>query len=85
MIVSDLNRALVILKQLANAENGVRVRELGRKLALSPAVVQKSLQALAAQGFAEQNETTQLYYLGAAAIQVCLPVILDPVAVKPCC
>ncbi|MCC7446668.1 MAG: IclR family transcriptional regulator [Anaerolineae bacterium] len=70
MSITAVERALVILKQMAFSANGVGVRELARSLALSPAVVQKSLQALVAQGFAYQDPATQQYHLGAIAIQV---------------
>lgn len=70
MSINAVERALIILKQLAYAEGGTGVREMARNLGISPGVVQKSLQALVVQGFAEQDPTTQHYYLGPAAIQV---------------
>ena len=46
------------------------VREISRALGFSPAVVQKSLQALVSQDFATKDPITQHYHLGTAALQV---------------
>lgn len=70
MTIKAVERALVILKQIAFSETGVGVREVARGLGISPSLAQKSLQALAAQGFARQNPDTQLYELGSMAIQI---------------
>lgn len=70
MTINAVERALVILKQIAFSETGVGVREVARGLGISPSLAQKSLQALVAQGFARQNPDTQLYELGWMAIQV---------------
>ncbi|MFN8452797.1 MAG: IclR family transcriptional regulator [Anaerolineae bacterium] len=70
MSITAIERALVLLKYMASAPNGVGVRDLARSLGLSPGVVQKSLQALVAQGFANQDPVTQHYHLGPAAIQI---------------
>lgn len=65
-----VERALVILKLMARSPDGVSVRGVGRELGYSPAVVQKILQALLLQGFAEQDPVTQTYQLGPVALQV---------------
>ncbi len=70
MTVVAIERALVILKHLAAASNGVGVREVARTLGYNHAVVQKILQTLVDQDFARQDPLTQQYRLGAAALQV---------------
>lgn len=70
MSVVGIQRALIILKQMAASQNGSGVRELARDLGYSPAVVQKCLQALVSQEFATQDPVTQHYHLGPAALQV---------------
>ncbi len=70
MSITAIERALVLLKYMASSPDGVGVRDVARNLGTSPAVVQKSLQALVAQNFATQDPVTQHYHLGPAAIQV---------------
>ncbi len=70
MSIVAVERALILLKQMAYAQDGVSVRELGRLLGYSPSVVQKSMQALLSTNFAVQDEITQRYHLGPAALQV---------------
>ncbi len=70
MSITSVQRALVILKHMSVAPDGVGVRELARTLGYSPAVVQKSIQALVTQGFAQQDPDTERYHLGPAALQV---------------
>ncbi len=70
MSINAVERALIILKQMAFSPDGVSVREMARQLGVSPSVVQKSLQALVVQGFAQQDPVTQHYHLGPVAIQV---------------
>jgi IclR family KDG regulon transcriptional repressor len=65
-----VQRALIILKHLALSREGISVRDLARTLAYSPAVVQKSMQALVSQNFAQQDPKTHRYHLGPAALQV---------------
>jgi DNA-binding IclR family transcriptional regulator len=76
MTINAVERALIILKQIAFSETGVGVREIARGMGISPSVAQKSIQALVAQGFARQNPETQLYELGSMAIQVGLAGLL---------
>lgn len=63
-----VERAIVILKVLARTPGGVGVRSLSRELGYSPAVTQKSLQALVVQGFAVQDPSNQQYVLGPGAV-----------------
>ncbi len=70
MSIVAVERALVILRLMGASAEGISVRAVARELGYSPAVVQKSLQALEIQGFAVQDPTTQLYHLGPVAIQV---------------
>jgi IclR family transcriptional regulator, KDG regulon repressor len=70
MSVVAVERALVILKHMAAAPNGVGVREVARTLGYNHTVVQKILQTLVDQDFARQDPLTQHYVLGAAALQV---------------
>ena len=76
MTINAVERALIILKQIAFSESGVGVREIARGMGISPSVAQKSLQALVAQGFARQNPETQMYELGSMAIRVGLAGLL---------
>jgi DNA-binding IclR family transcriptional regulator len=65
-----VERALVLLKHLAEADEDVGVRDLGRELGYSPAVTQKLLNTLRAHNFVEQNEQTDRYRLGAGVLQL---------------
>ena len=76
MTINAVERALIILKQIAFSETGMGVREIARGMGISPSVAQKSIQALVAQGFARQNTETQMYELGSMAIQVGLAGLL---------
>ncbi|NLE73977.1 MAG: IclR family transcriptional regulator [Actinobacteria bacterium] len=76
MSITSVERALLILKEIAYSETGVGVREIARRLGISPSVAQKSVAALVAQGFARQNPETELYQIGPAAIQVGLAGLL---------
>jgi IclR family KDG regulon transcriptional repressor len=76
MTINAVERALIILKQIAFSETGVGVREVARSMGISPSMAQKAIQALVAQGFARQNPETQMYELGSMAIQVGLAGLL---------
>lgn len=65
-----VQRALIILKYIAGVAEGIGVRDLARALGYSPSTVQKSLEALASQGFVQQDPDTKRYTLGPAAVQV---------------
>jgi DNA-binding IclR family transcriptional regulator len=70
MSIVAVERALVILKIVSQSAEGAGVRAVARQLGYSPGVVQKSLQALAAQGFVEQDPSTQTYRLGPEAVML---------------
>jgi DNA-binding IclR family transcriptional regulator len=70
MSIVAVERAMVILKIVSQSPDGAGVRAVARQLGYSPGVVQKSIQALAAQGFAEQDPTTQAYRLGPEAVKL---------------
>ncbi len=70
MSIIAVQRALIILKHLAVSPDGVSVRDIAGELGYGPSVVQKSLQALVSQNFAQKDNKTQRYILGPAAIQV---------------
>ncbi len=76
MSIVAVERALVILKIVSRSPDGVGVRAVARQLGYSPGVVQKSIQALAAQGFVEQDPVSQAYRLGPEAVTLGL-VALD--------
>ena len=65
-----VERALVLLKDIALAPDGAGVRDLARSRGYSPSVVAKSLQALLSQGFVEQDPTTRRYRVGPVTLQV---------------
>ncbi len=65
-----VQRALVVLKTLADAADGVGVRELARALGHNPSSIQKNLEALVSQGFARQDPDSKRYHLGPAALPV---------------
>jgi IclR family KDG regulon transcriptional repressor len=70
-----VERALILLKHIAEADEEVGVRDLGRELGYSPAVTQKILNTLKAHNFVEQNEETERYRLGMGALQLGLEMI----------
>jgi len=70
MTVVAVERALIILKLMAAAPNGIGVREVARTLGYNQGVVHKILQTLVDQDFARQDPVTQQYRLGAGALQV---------------
>jgi len=63
-------RTLIILKHIANSQEGYGIREIAKKFGYSPSVVQKILQALVAHDFVLQEPASQTYQLGPAALQV---------------
>ena len=64
----SLERGLDILEAI-EAENGeVGVRELARRLDLSPSIVQRLVSSLALRGYLEKNVTTARYKLGHRAV-----------------
>jgi DNA-binding IclR family transcriptional regulator len=65
-----LSRGLELLKHLAAADEDMGVRELARTLTLSPPMVQRLLNTLAAHGFVEQTPQTRKYAIGHRAFMV---------------
>jgi len=63
-----VERALIILNRLADAPDGLGVRELSRTLGYSPSVVQKILNTLKAHKFVEQDPSNGNYSLGPALL-----------------
>lgn len=60
----SLERGLDILEMI-EAENGdIGVRELARRVGLSPTIVQRLVSSLAARGYIEKNSETSRYRLG---------------------
>ena len=80
----SVERALIIMKYLADRKIDVGVRELSRELGYSPPVTQKILNTLKAHGFVRQDEDTDRYSLGLAALHVGQSVIarLDVVRIS---
>jgi IclR family acetate operon transcriptional repressor len=65
-----VDRALLILKKMANSNEEFGVRDLSRELGYSPAVTQKILNTLRVHGFVRQNEKTDRYSLGPTTLHV---------------
>jgi DNA-binding IclR family transcriptional regulator len=64
----SLERGLDVL-ELIEAEGGeIGVRELARRVALSPTIVQRLVSSLASRGYIEKNGDTQRYRLGHRAM-----------------
>lgn len=62
-------RALQILRVLADAPDGIGVRELARSIDVSPSIAQRLISTLAEYGFAEQ-EPSRRYRVGVQAFAV---------------
>src|SRR5260370_388029 len=60
----SLERGLDILEMIAAEGSDVGVRELARRSALSPTIVQRLISSLAARGYIEKNSETARYRLG---------------------
>ncbi len=65
-----VERALILLRYIIENEDGLSIREVGRELGYNPATVQKLINALKAQGYVIQDELTDRYHLGPAAINL---------------
>lgn len=65
-----VERALILLRRLAQTQKGLSIREASRELGYSPASVQRIITAFKKQDFATQDELTERYHLGPAAIQL---------------
>jgi IclR family KDG regulon transcriptional repressor len=73
--ILSVERALLILKRLAQSGEEIGVRDLSRELGYSPAVTQKILNTLKAHNFVRQNEKTDRYTLGGAVLQIGMAVL----------
>src|SRR5882757_2982653 len=60
----SLERGLDILEMIAAEGADVGVRELARRLGLSPTIVQRLISSLALRGYIEKNSETSRYRLG---------------------
>src|SRR5262245_28069467 len=60
----SLERGLDILETIAGESGEVGVRELARRLGLSPTIVQRLVTSLAGRGYTEKDADTQRYRLG---------------------
>jgi len=65
-----VERALILLRYIVESEDGLSIREASRDLGYSPGTVQKLVNALHAQGYVVQDETTDRYHLGPDAVQL---------------
>jgi DNA-binding IclR family transcriptional regulator len=64
----SLERGLLILDLIKGAGEPLGVREIARRLELSPAVVQRLLNSLSAQGYVEHAGNTRRYQIGYAVL-----------------
>lgn len=64
----SLEKGLLILGLLKSANEPLGVREVARRLDLSPAVAQRMLNTLASQGYVEQAGNTRRYQIGYAVL-----------------
>ncbi len=60
----SLERGLDVLEVVEAADGEVGVREIGRRLGLSPTIVQRLVTSLARRGYVEKNSDTARYRLG---------------------
>lgn len=68
--VQSLDRALDIIELLYHEPKGLGVTEISLRLELHKSTVHRILQALAARGFVEKDETSQAYKLGFTFIEI---------------
>src|SRR5690625_2870852 len=66
----SVQRALQILRYLAQRGEAVGVREISRHFGYSPSIAQRLLSTMAEEGFVERTEDTGRYVIGHAAFQV---------------
>ena len=60
----SLERGLDILEMIEAEGGDIGVRELARRVGLSPTIVQRLISSLAARGYIEKNSETSRYHLG---------------------
>jgi IclR family KDG regulon transcriptional repressor len=77
-----VERAIIILQNLAASKDEKGVRDISRELGYSPAVTQKILNTLRIHDFVQQNEDTQRYRLGLGSLNVGLSVLAQTDVVK---
>jgi DNA-binding IclR family transcriptional regulator len=77
-----VERAIIILQNLAATKDEKGVRNISRELGYSPAVTQKILNTLRVHGFVQQSEDTQRYRLGLGSLNVGLAVLAQTDVVK---
>lgn len=65
---SSLERGLSVLDLLSRSEGDLGVREIARRLGLSPAAIQRIVNTLAEQQYVEQSLDTSRYGLGSAVV-----------------
>lgn len=66
----SLERGLSVLRELGGAQGVLGVRELSRRLDLSPPAVQRILNTLADYGYVEQDPVSRRYRLGPALVSL---------------
>lgn len=64
----SLEKGLLILNLLKDAKEPLGVREIARRLELSPTVAQRLLNTLASQGYVEHAGTSRRYQIGYAVL-----------------
>ncbi|WP_320203070.1 IclR family transcriptional regulator [Agrobacterium rosae] len=64
----SLEKGLHVLGLLKSSNEPLGVREVGRRLDLSPSVAQRMLNTLASQGYVEQDGDTRRYQIGYAVL-----------------
>ncbi|RYD22215.1 MAG: IclR family transcriptional regulator [Spirochaetia bacterium] len=64
----SLEKGLLILGLLKSSSEPLGVREVARRLDLSPSVAQRMLNTLASQGYVEQDGNTRRYQIGYAVL-----------------
>jgi IclR family KDG regulon transcriptional repressor len=67
----SLERGLDILEMIEAESGDIGVRELARRLGLSPTIVQRQVSSLAVRGYIEKNLETSRYRLGHRSMILC--------------
>jgi IclR family acetate operon transcriptional repressor len=63
-----INRAITVLKVLAEADTELSVSAIASSLGLTSGTARRIVRALLAEGLVAQNPRTDAYYLGSATI-----------------
>ncbi|WP_341913804.1 IclR family transcriptional regulator [Ferrovibrio terrae] len=64
----SLERGLDILAMIDSEDGGLGVREIARRMTLSPTIVQRLVTSLSNRGYVEKNQDTSRYVLGYKAL-----------------